>query len=567
MADQPLSIVHGMPLAEEPGQGAQTIGGYLREVAARYGAAEALVSHEGGQRIAWSFDELLARSMDVARALIASGLGKDARVGVLMTNRLEFLSGFLGASLAGGVPVPLSTFSTSSELAYMVQASQVSVLLFEPQVLKTDFHAMLVELEPEIARAAPGQLASAKFPFLQRLVSTGGASGGAVESWDAFLAHGAGVPDSVVLGRADSVHPADIGGIFFSSGTTSLPKGIVHAQRAFTIQWWRWPRVFCMKEPVRSWTCNGFFWSGNVSMVVGSALSTGGAVILQPYFDAEEALKLMEQEKVSFINGRPHQWVRLKGASNWATADLSSLKYIPRGEMIWEHPTVSTDWDVPMAFGTTETFTVCTGFTADTSKEYYNGSFGGPHPGNVLKIVDQHTREILPMGAIGELCVKGPTLMMGYLGKSPEECFDEEGYYRTGDCGRVDAEGRFYWEGRLTDMIKTGGANVAPMEVDDVIAKFPGVKRSQTVGVPDELLGEMVVSCVVPADGVELAEAAIVAFVKKEVASFKVPRRVLFFTDAEYALTGNEKIKTADLRALAVKRLDGEKANAGAAQG
>jgi len=154
------------------------------------------------------------------------------------------------------------------------------------------------------------------------------------------------------------------------------------------------------------------------------------------------------------------------------------------------------------------------------------------------------------MGATGELCVKGPTLMMGYLGKSPEECFDEEGYYRTGDCGIVDAEGRFYWEGRLTDMIKTGGANVAPMEVDDVIAKFPGVKRSQTVGVPDELLGEMVVSCVVPADGVELVESEIIAFVKKEVASFKVPRRVLFFTDAEYALTGNEKIKTADLRKL-----------------
>jgi acyl-coenzyme A synthetase/AMP-(fatty) acid ligase len=105
------------------------------------------------------------------------------------------------------------------------------------------------------------------------------------------------------------------------------------------------------------------------------------------------------------------------------------------------------------------------------------------------------------------------------------------------------------------------------MEVDEVIAKFPGVKRSQSVGVPDELLGEMVVSCVVPADGVELSEADIVAFVKKEVASFKVPRRVLFFTDAEYALTGNEKIKTSDLRALAVKRLDREKEDAGAAQG
>ena len=571
MPEFAASIAHGLPLSEEPGIGALTIGGYLRELAARHGPHEAVVLRSGATRISWSYDELLARSMDVARALIACGMGKDARVGILMTNRPEFLATLFGTALAGGVPVALSTFSTAPELDYMLKASQISVLLFEQYVLKADFHRMIAGLEPDIATAAPGRLASARFPFLQRLVSVAGVPGGserlasieqgAVERWETFLAHGRGIADAIVLNRADSVAPGDPGGIFFSSGTTSLPKGIVHAQRAFAIQWWRWPRVFCMPEPVRSWTSNGFFWSGNVSMVVGTALSTGGAVILQRYFDAEEALDLFEQEQPSFINGRPHQWVKLKGAANWAKADLSSLKYVPRGEMIWEHPTVDTQWDVPMAFGTTETMTVCTGFTADTSKEFYNGSFGGPHPGNVLKIVDQPTGEVLPMGSTGELCVKGPTLMMSYLGKTPEECFDQDGFYRTGDCGRLDAEGRFYWEGRLTEMIKTGGANVAPMEVDDVIARFPGVKRSQTLGVPDELLGEMVVSCVVPADGATLSESEIAAFVKQEVASFKVPRRVLFFTDSDYALTGNEKIKTSDLRKIAVKRLEREKAH------
>jgi acyl-CoA synthetase (AMP-forming)/AMP-acid ligase II len=107
-------------------------------------------------------------------------------------------------------------------------------------------------------------------------------------------------------------------------------------------------------------------------------------------------------------------------------------------------------------------------------------------------------------------------------------------------------------------MIKTGGANVAPVEVDDVIAQFPGVKRTQTVGVPDDLLGEMVVACVVPVDGIELDAAEIVAFVKKEIASFKVPRRVLFFTDEDYAVTGNEKIKASVVKELAVKRLEAE---------
>jgi fatty-acyl-CoA synthase len=551
------SIAQGIPLAEQPGIGSLTIGGYLREVVARFGPSEAVVMRDRDTRISWSYDELLARSLEVARALIACGMGKDARVGILMTNRPEFLSTLFGISLAGGVPVALSTFSTAPELDYMLGASQISVLLFESQVLKTDFQAMMGTLEPGISRAAPGQLVSERFPFLQRLVAIGGEENGAVESWDSFLAHGAGIIEAQALARADSVVPSDIGGIFFSSGTTSQPKGIVHSQRAFAIQWWRWPWTFGMREPVRSWTGNGFFWSGNVSMVLGAALSTGGAVVLQRTFDADEALSLIEQEKLAFINGRPHQWARLQAAKGWASADLSSLKYIPRGEMIREHPTVDTRWDVPMAFGTTETMTVCTGFQAGTPDDVYLGSMGAPLPGNTVKMVDQDTGQAVPIGMIGEFCVKGPTLMSGYLGKAPEECFDSEGFYHTGDGGFIDDMGRFFWSGRLTDMIKTGGANVAPLEVDEVIVKFPGVKRTQTVGVPDKLLGEMVVSCIVPVDGAVLDETAIKAFVKREVASFKVPRRVLLFTDADYALTGNEKIKTSDLRTLAIARLDG----------
>jgi acyl-CoA synthetase (AMP-forming)/AMP-acid ligase II len=568
LSDNRLSLVHGMPLEDMPGLGALTIGGYLREVAGRFGPREALVQRVGDQRVAWSYDDLLARSIEVARALVGCGCGKDARVGILMTNRLEFMSSLFGAALAGCVPVPMSTFSTPAELEHLVRASQVSLLLVEQRVLKKDFLAMLGEIEPAIGAAEPGSLASERFPFLRRLVAVGGVPGGeepldssphgAAEAWDVFLSHGEGIPDTVVLARADAVHPTDTGGIFFSSGTTSLPKGIVHAHRAFAIQWWRWPWLFTLKGPTNSWTGNGFFWSGNCSMVVGSALSTGGAVVLQRYFIEDEALDLIEKEKVAFINGRPHQWVRFKEAPNWASVDLSSVKYVPRGELIWEHPTVDTQWRVPMAFGTTETMTIFTGFPADTPPEYYGASMGGPLPGNTIKIVEPFTGAVLPVRQIGEICVKGPTLMSGYLGKAPEECFDAEGFYHVGDGGHVDEEGRFYWEGRLTDMIKTGGANVAPLEVDEAIVKFPGVKRSQTVGVPDDLLGEMVVSCIVPVDGVTLSPDEIVAFLKRDLASFKLPRRVLFFTDEDYALTGNEKIQTGKLRELAAARLAAE---------
>src|SRR3546814_766155 len=149
-----------------------------------------------------------------------------------------------------------SSDGCSSDL-HLIRASQVSLLLFEQQVLKNDFFAQLLELEPAIVDALPGKLVSQHYPFLRHLVALGGASGtaeplptrseGAIETWDSFLAHGRHIAEDVVLERADSVHPADLGGIFFSSGTTSLPKGIVHSQRASAIQWWRWPRVFAMR--------------------------------------------------------------------------------------------------------------------------------------------------------------------------------------------------------------------------------------------------------------------------------------------------------------------------------
>lgn len=543
-----LSIIDGGPLKDEPLMGALTIGGYLREVVARYGPAEALVTRTGTGRISWSYDDLLAHSMAVAKALVASGAGKGTRVGILMTNRPEFLSALFGAALAGAVPVALSTFSTLPELDHLLHASQISVLLFERHVLGKDFGAILAELEPAIGEAP---LFSDKFPFLRQIVGIGDSG----KNWDQFLATGLPISDAQVLARADAVNPSDPGGIFFSSGTTNLPKGIAHSQRAFAIQWWRWPRVFAMREPVRSWTGNGFFWSGNVSMMVGTALSSGGALILQRWFEEAEALDLIRAEAITFMAGRPHQWARLEAAAGWKQADLSTLRYVTRGEILKRHPTALFEWEEPMSFGTTETMTICTSFGRDVAAEHYQGSCGPPLPGNVLKIVDPLTGAPVSIGQRGEMCIKGPTLMSGYLGKALEECFDSEGFFCTGDGGYVDDLGRLFWEGRLTDMIKTGGANVSPEEVDALIARFPGIKRTQTVGVPDALLGEMVVACVVPVEGAVIDVLALTTFLKQQLASYKLPRRLLVFNESDFVLTGNEKIKSAEIRAKAVERI------------
>ena len=562
MTTRPSSLVAGLPLTEEEGLGALTLSGWLAEVCGRYADAEALVFYDGDTRVSWSYARLWDEANAVARALIAAGVGKGTRVGILMTNRPEFLAATFGCALAGGVAATFSTFSTADELDYLIGISACSVLFIESQVLKKNFAQIVRDADPAIAGGAAGAIASTRYPFLTHVVAVGEA-GGAIESYADFLARGAGVEQARVDARAATVVPADHGVLFFSSGSTAKPKGILSAHRGVTLQLWRMAKYYGYHpdHPIRVWSANGFFWSGNFAMAIGGGLSAGGTLVLQSTFQPEEALALLEKERGTIIHAWPHQWAQLIGASNWNSADLSALYYVDANCPLAQHPTIKTDWREPRAaYGNTETFTISSIFPANTPDDVIAGSHGRPCPGNVFKILDPMTGAVVPMGDKGEIAVKGSTMMLQYLGISADETFDAEGFLRTGDGGWFDDEGRLHWEGRLNDIIKTGGANVSPIEIDTLLKSLPGVKAVQTVGVPDDLLGELVVACIVPHDGVLLTEDIVKSFAKEKLASFKVPRRVLFFDEAELELTGSAKIKTADLRAAAAKRLQGENA-------
>lgn len=561
MSERPLSIIQGPPLAEEEGLGELTLSGWFRTICDNGGAREALVFYDGGfangTRVSWTYADLWVRANEVARALIACGVGKGTRVGILMTNRPEFLAATFGAALAGGVATTLSTFSTPAELDHLVAVSGISVLLMERQILKKDFAEILVDLDPAIDTSSAGAIGSTRYPFLSHVVAVG-ESVGAIEEWGAFLARGSGIDQARVDARAATNSPSDPGVLFFSSGSTAMPKGILSAHRGVTLQLWRWPKWYAAKPgEVRMWSANGFFWSGNFSMAFGGALTRGGSLVLQTSFNAEEALHLMEAEKATFLNAWPHQWEQIIAAPNWAMADLSSMIYMDYKSPIAQHPTVNSTWREPFAaFGNTETFTLFTAYPANTPDDVTAGSVGVPCHGVTVKIIDPLTGDIVPQGEKGEICVKGPTLMLGYIGIALTDSVDADGYLRTGDGGHVDAEGRMFWHGRLNDIIKTGGANVSPVEVDTLLRTMPGVKISQTVGVPHATLGELVVSCIVLHDGAALGEDDVKAFAKEKLASFKVPRNVLFFAEDELATTGTNKIKTADLRKLAAERLE-----------
>jgi acyl-CoA synthetase (AMP-forming)/AMP-acid ligase II len=561
--DMSLSIVRGIPLVEEPGLGALTLPAFIRQLSARYAGREALVQRRtDGAMERWSYRDLWDSSLNVAKALVACGLDKGGRVGVLMTNRAEFVSAVFGTALAGGVAAPLSTFSTAHELEYLIARSACSVLMLERHILKKDFSQLLCSIEPAIGAAPPGELASYRFPFLRHLIMVeSDVPNQAFEGWGDFLARGAEVPERQIEARGAAVSPSDPGMLFFSSGTTNRPKGILSAHRGVAIQLWRMRRQQGLGDKVRSWTANGFFWSGNFAMVIGATLAAGGTLVLQRTFQPEEALELMDCEGVNFLFAWPHQWAQLQAAANWGEVDLSALTYIDVDSPIARHPTVKTSWIEPRhAYGNTETLTLSTGYPANTSREMAGNSHGPPLPGNSLKIVDPLTGTVVPIGVRGEIAVKGPTLMLGYLGVPLDETLDDAGYFRTGDSGYVDAAGRLFWEGRLSDIIKTGGANVSPIEIDSVIKDCPGVKVTQTVGVPHETLGEIVVTCIVRHEGATLDEAAVRTFAGVKLASYKVPRRVLFFTAGDLRRTGSNKLIINDLRKLITVTLETETA-------
>jgi fatty-acyl-CoA synthase len=555
MTERP-SLIDGPPLGEEPGLGALTLPGFLAEIAEKHAQREALYWRDlSGVDRRWTYAQLLEESEKVARSLLASGIGKDARVGVLISNRPEWLFAMFGAAMAGAVTVALNTFSTQPELMHQLKVADVELLITEAGVASRDFVTDLSALCPALANTEPGTLKMEELPFLRRVVCIDDVSSlVGLQSWSDFLAAGDVIPPSIAHATSASVSPVDHGLIFFSSGSTALPKAILQSHRAAALQCWRFGKWFEIDSSARTWAANGFFFSGNIAQAFGT-LSVGGCLVLLRYFDPDAALELIQSEKVTSVVAWPHQEARLRECPGWEGADFSALRTINTDSEFRSHPTVDIDGPGINGYGMTETFTFVTGVsgTENTSE-----SHGIVLPGNQMRIVDPETGEAVPFGTLGEIIVKGPTVMIGYLKVPAEETFDGEGFLHTADAGYLTEDGHLYWKGRLSDIIKTGGANVSPTEVDAVLFEHPAVQTVNTVGVPHDTLGEIVVACVVLHDGKRIDEDGLRTYAKDFLASYKVPRKVLFFSEDELPTTGSNKVRHSDLVVVAAKRLEQE---------
>ena len=286
--------------------------------------------------------------------------------------------------------------------------------------------------------------------------------------------------------------------------------------------------------------------------------AAGGCWVAQETFDPAEALALIERERVTEPYCLPHQTAALAEHPDWDGADLSSLTCVFGKGAFARHPSVTGDpgWIMPAGYGMSETCALISTHWSDATREETKRSLGRLVPGTELRVLDVDTGEPLGVGEVGELAVRGSTLMLGYLGKAPAECFDADGFFRTGDAGHIDALGEVHFDGRRTEMIKTGGANVSPAELEVQLRACAPVKLSRILGVPDARLDEIVVACIVCKDGAHATEAGIRSFLKERVASYKVPKRVLFFADGEIPMTAsNTKVRDEALLELVLERL------------
>lgn len=532
----------GPSLDSVEGIGPLTFGGFLDEVVSRHGPNEAIVLDDplaGGATVRWSYSDLGAAARQVAASLMAQGVAPGESVAVLMGNRPEAIAAIFGAAMIGAVAAPVSTFSTRPELEQLLGLCSARFVLTQRELLGRRFDHDLDELGAALGLAG-------------RVAAVG------TDSWERFLAAGSSVTETDLHQRGARVTPGDPALVIFSSGTTATPKGILHTNRAPTLQFWLQARIFGRDRSTRMFSALPVFWTAGLNTAVGSTLAVGGCWVAQETFDAAGALALIERERVTEPYTLPHQTAALAEHPDWAGADLSSVRCAYGKGAYARHPTVRPDpgWIMPVGYGMSETCAFISGYRSDSTREQMKVGNGPLLPGARLRVVDPDSGRALGVDEEGELAIAGETLMLGYLGRDRADCVDADGFFHTGDAGHVDAEGIVHWSGRRTEMIKTGGANVSPAEIEVALRACAPVKLSRVLGVPDPRLDQLVVAAVVCTEGATATEAEVQAFLRERVAAYKVPKRVVFLAPDEVPMTaGGTKVRDDELRELVLERL------------
>ena len=486
-----------------------------------------------------SFAEADTASLELADALLASGVGKGTRVGILFPNCAQWLISWLAAARIGALTVPLSTFAPGGELARLLRHTDVQVVLMGQSIAGRDLVERMQDALPSLTDGG-AVIAAPEAPYLRRVYVWPECD----RPWAAPWPRTESVASLACLAEAE-VGPADELVVVSTSGTTALPKSVVHTHGSLVRHAYILARHRGVTSTDRIYSPMPFFWVGGLTMVVLQALSTGAAILAQDVFEAGSTLALLERERATFISCWAQASQAMADHPDFAKRDLSRVR---GGTLLQALPADRRTSDLelmPNLLGMTETggpHTVVEVPDTPLPPEL-RGSFGIPLPGVVQhRIVDPASGVDATPSQEGEIQVRGLILMNGIYKQERHEVFGADGWYATGDRGWFDNAGHLHFTGRASTLIKTAGSNVSPAEVEAVLDSMPEVLHSFVVALPHPVRGQVVGAAVVPTNGARLSVEAIVAHARRNLSTFKVPTVIRLIAENDLPMLPTGKI-------------------------
>ncbi|MDV7245124.1 MULTISPECIES: class I adenylate-forming enzyme family protein [Rhodococcus] len=483
----------------------------------------------------YTYADVLERATHVARGLIALGVRRGDHVGLLAPNGIEFIEGFFGAALIGGVIVPLNARHKATELGYIVRnADLAAVLTVSGDDAYVDFVDVMHDALPSLAEAATDRdLHLPEAPLLRQAVLLRGESNNR-----GFVGR------STLDGLAETVPPSDVdqirrrvrirdaAAILYTSGTTANPKGCILTHEALT----RGPVERAGKRLVTddrhiSWAGGPLFHIAALSPLIG-AMGAGGTYVTDVYFEPGRALALMKRERPTTVwPWFPAMMQSLMDHPSFDASVLDSLRYLfligPR-VLIEQVQQTFPSAELVAACGMTETAGIYALSERSDTIADRSGTQGKAAPGIELRIVDPDTGAEQPQGTPGEMLVRGYCVTEGYY-KDPIKtaaAIDTDGWFHTGDLYSRTETDCLVFHGRLKDMLKVGGENVAAIEVEAFLCEHPAVKTAAVIGRPDERLDEVPVAFIEIRAGHNVEPDELIEFCQGRIARYKVPRAV-----------------------------------------
>lgn len=528
-----------------------TSGTLIRTCAQQWGDAPFVTL--GDDRLTYA--EAEARSAQLAKALLASGVGKGTRVGLLAPNGPAWVVAWLAATRIGAVVALLNTYNKAGELSRTIRHADLQVLLTVGSHLGHDYLDRLEQAAPELVGQRHEHLLVHSHPYL-RSVWTWGTT---TRSWCGDLAdlaaRGNAVDDDLLAEVEREVHPADPMVVVYSSGSTADPKGAIHTHGATVRHAHNLGQMRDLLPTDVLYTPMPLFWVGGFSFTLVAAMHAGASLVFEDVFEPGATLDLIERERVTQVLGWPHMAKALVDHPTFGERDLSSIRAGNVTALLPQDQQLEADVPKANSLGMTETLGPHTFDPKVPLTPEQEGSFGHSVPGVEHKIVDPVTLEDLPVGEIGELWLRGYSLMIGLHKRERADTFTPDGWYRTGDAGRFDEDGHFYFTGRMGDLIKSSGMNITPREVEVVLEEMPEVVMAFVTGVDHPDRGQDVVAAIALRPGEQLDADEARARVKAEIASYKVPRHIAVFADqTELPWLDSGKVDRRRLAALLEER-------------